>query len=115
MTNFVGLPSGTTVLGNFIGVDATGLRAIPNNGNGVFLNASGVQVGGTGQGQANTIANSGANGVQVGPHLRRGQGFLPLTDAYFLHNGDPSFEHVVSVVIVNSVHVTQIVPLITLA
>lgn len=56
-----------------------------------------------------------ANGVQVGPHLLRGQGFLPLTDAYFLRNGEPSFEHVVSVVIVNSVHVSQIVPLITLA
>lgn len=56
-----------------------------------------------------------ANGVQVGPHLLRGQGFLPLTDAYFLRNGEPSFEHVVSVVIVNSVHVSQIVPLVTLA
>jgi hypothetical protein len=56
-----------------------------------------------------------ANGVQVGPHLLRGQGFLPLTDAYFLHPGEPSFEHVVSVVIVNSAHVTQIVPLVTLA
>jgi hypothetical protein len=56
-----------------------------------------------------------ANGVQVGPHLLRGQGFLPLTDAYFLRNGEPSFEHVVSVVIVNSVHVSRIVPLVTLA
>jgi hypothetical protein len=56
-----------------------------------------------------------ANGVQVGPHLLRGQGFLPLTDAYFLRSGEPSFEHVVSVVIVNSVHVSQIVPLVTLA
>ena len=43
-----------------------------------------------------------ANGVQVGTHLLRGQGFLPLTDAYFLRNGEPSFEHVVSVVIVNT-------------
>lgn len=56
-----------------------------------------------------------ANGVQVGPHLLRGQGFLPLTDAYFLRNGEPSFEHVVSVVIVNTLHVSQIVPLVTLA
>jgi len=54
-------------------------------------------------------------GVEVGPHLLRGQGFLPLTDAYLLHTGDPSFEHVVSVVIVNSIHVAQIVPLVTLA
>lgn len=56
-----------------------------------------------------------ANGVQVGPHLLRGSGFLPLTDAYLLYNGEPSFEHVVSVVIVNTAHVGQIVPLVTLA
>jgi hypothetical protein len=56
-----------------------------------------------------------ANGVQVGRHLLRGQGFLPMTDAYFLYTGEPSFEHVVSVVIVNTVHVSQIVPIVTLA
>ena len=54
-------------------------------------------------------------GVEVGLHLVRAPGFLPLTDAYLLHNGDPPFEHVVSVVIVNSAHVSQIVPLVTLA
>jgi hypothetical protein len=54
-------------------------------------------------------------GVEVGPHILRSQSFLPLTDAYLLHGGEPSFEHVVSVVIVNAVHVAQIVPLITLA
>ena len=56
-----------------------------------------------------------APGVEVGPHLLRTAGFLPLTDAYLLHNGEPSFEHVVSVVIVNATHVAEIVPLITLA
>jgi hypothetical protein len=54
-------------------------------------------------------------GVEVGPHLLRAAGFLPLTDAYLLHTGEPPFEHVVSVVIVNAAHVTQIVPLVTLA
>jgi hypothetical protein len=54
-------------------------------------------------------------GVEVGPHLLRGAGFLPLTDAYLLHTGEPPFEHVVSVVIVNAAHVSQIVPLVTLA
>jgi hypothetical protein len=54
-------------------------------------------------------------GVEVGPHLLRSTGFIPLTDAYLLHNGEPSFEHVVSVVIVNAAHVTQMVPLVTLA
>jgi hypothetical protein len=54
-------------------------------------------------------------GVEVGPHLLRASSFLPLTDAYLLHTGEPPFEHVVSVVIVNTAHVSQIVPLVTLA
>lgn len=54
-------------------------------------------------------------GFEVGPHLLRSAGFIPLTDAYLLHNGDPPFEHVVSVVIVNAAHVSQMVPLVTLA
>jgi hypothetical protein len=53
---------------------------------------------------------------ETGDHLLyRGRRFLPLTDAYLLHNGEPPFEHVVSVVIVNTAHVTQLVPLVTLA
>lgn len=56
-----------------------------------------------------------APGVEIGPHLLRINRFIPLTDAYILHAGDPPFEHVVSVVIVNAAHVGQIVPLMTLA
>jgi hypothetical protein len=56
-----------------------------------------------------------APGSEVGPHLLRGGGFLPLTDAHLLHDGEPPFEHVVSVVIVNTAHVSHIVPLVTLA
>ena len=47
--------------------------------------------------------------------LFHGRRFLPLTDAYILHNGEPPFEHVVSVVIVNTAHISQFVPLVTLA
>ncbi|MCV0404158.1 MAG: hypothetical protein K5924_10735 [Chloroflexi bacterium] len=56
-----------------------------------------------------------APGVEVGQHLLRSSRFMPLTDAYLLHGGDQPFEHVVSVVIVNTAHVSQIVPLVTLA
>lgn len=57
-----------------------------------------------------------APGAEFGPNLlARGPRFMPLTDAYLLHNADPPFEHVVSVVIVNTAHVTQMVPLVTLA
>jgi hypothetical protein len=55
-------------------------------------------------------------GVEPSHHLlTRGVRFLPLTDAYILHQEDPPFEHVVSVVIVNTAHVTGLVPLVTLA
>jgi hypothetical protein len=56
-----------------------------------------------------------APGVDIGLHLVRIQAFIPLTDAYILHTAEPPFEHVVSVAIVNSAHVAQIVPLVTLA
>jgi hypothetical protein len=55
-------------------------------------------------------------GVEVGAHiLVRGPRWLPLTDAYLLHTGEPPFEHVVSVVIVNTAHVSHLSPLVTLA
>lgn len=55
-------------------------------------------------------------GVEVSRSLLQGpQRFLPLTEAYLLHQADPPFEHVVSVVIVNTRHVTQLVPLVSLA
>ena len=38
-----------------------------------------------------------------------------MTEAYLLHTGEPPFEHVVSVVIVNTSHITQMMPLVTLA
>jgi len=55
-------------------------------------------------------------GVEVGSDLvQRGPRWMPLTEAYLLHTGEPPFEHVVSVVIVNTAYVTQILPLVTLA
>jgi hypothetical protein len=55
-------------------------------------------------------------GVDIGPHLLvRGPRWMPLTEAYLLHNGEPTFEHVVSVVIVNTAHITNMKPLVTLA
>ncbi|HEX2221047.1 MAG TPA: hypothetical protein VHK06_00815 [Candidatus Limnocylindria bacterium] len=54
-------------------------------------------------------------GGEPGPHLYRGHRFLPLTDAYILHTAEPPFEHVVSVVIVNTAYITQLVSLVSLA
>ena len=63
---FSGLPGGNTIQGNMIGTDRAGVRAVPNNRGGIVVNASGNRIGGTGAGQANTIAFNGSNGVQVG-------------------------------------------------
>jgi hypothetical protein len=55
-------------------------------------------------------------GGEVGPeYLLRAPKFLPLTESYILHQGEPPFEHVVSVAIVNGRHISRIVPLVTLA
>lgn len=55
-------------------------------------------------------------GADIGPHLlMRGPRWMPLTEAYLLHNGEPPFEHVVSVVIVNTAHIASMKPLVTLA
>lgn len=54
-------------------------------------------------------------GVDVGAHLLRDGGFLPLTDAHVLNEGEQPFEHVVSVIIVNTAHISKIVPLVSLA
>lgn len=55
-------------------------------------------------------------GVEVTHSLLHGpQRFMPLTEAYLLHQAEPPFEHVVSVVIFNTRQVTQLVPLVTLA
>jgi hypothetical protein len=55
-------------------------------------------------------------GAEAGEEfLLRAPRFMPLTECYILHNGEPPFEHVVSVVIVNTAHVAQLQPLVTLA
>jgi hypothetical protein len=54
-------------------------------------------------------------GVDIGPQLLVRARWMPLTEAYLLHNGEPPFEHVVSVVIVNTAHITAMKPLVTLA
>jgi hypothetical protein len=56
--------SGTTVQGNFIGVDTLGTTAIPNGGGGVSVLATpGVLLGGSAAGEGNVISGNVGNGV----------------------------------------------------
>src|SRR5205814_198101 len=56
------------VQGNLIGTKADGASALGNGGSGISFNGGGTlfnTVGGTGSGEANTIAFSGGDGVHV--------------------------------------------------
>ncbi len=77
--------SGNRVLGNTIGADATGTRALGNHEHGVFIGsgASDNVIGGTAGGQGNAIAFSGENGVVVAS----GTGNAILGNAIFANQG----------------------------
>lgn len=53
----------TSVKNNFIGTNASGTAAVPNTGNGVFVNARLVGVGDPGPAGRNVISGNGGNGV----------------------------------------------------
>ncbi len=57
--------TGVTVQGNLIGTDVTGTFAIGNQNRGIYILASNATIGGTGTGEGNTIAHSGAGGIIV--------------------------------------------------
>ncbi len=58
--------TGNTVRGNFIGTNAAGTAAVPNNSAGVHLNdAPSNIVGGTGAGEGNVISGNLDNGVRL--------------------------------------------------
>lgn len=69
------------VLGNFIGTDVTGTKAIPNdNGVALFnLNITNI-IGGTAAGSANVISGNAFNGINIGAQNTIVQGNLIGTD-----------------------------------
>jgi len=54
-----------TIQGNTIGVDAAGTAALPNSNYGVYLAGASNRVGGTAEGQGNTISGNSRGGVLI--------------------------------------------------
>ncbi len=57
--------SGTFVLGNYLGVDVTGLLDRGNSANGVLVGAGGAIIGGTNPGEGNLISGNSLAGVSL--------------------------------------------------
>jgi hypothetical protein len=67
-----GNPATGILAGNYIGTDATGMRAVGNTRSGVVVGATDVVVGGTAVGSGNVISGNGTGitlGLLFGPHL----------------------------------------------
>lgn len=61
--------SGNRVIGNYIGTNATGDTALPNQGNGVEVSlASYNTIGGSIDGERNVISGNSRHGVKIGPY-----------------------------------------------
>jgi hypothetical protein len=63
--------TGNVVSGNYIGVDASGVAAIPNNRHGVYIteDARNNVIGGNTEGERNVISGNGHAGVWIGGDL----------------------------------------------
>ncbi len=57
--------SSGSVLGNYIGVDATGATSIAGNGAAIFIASNNIKVGGTATGSGNVISGSNVDGIIV--------------------------------------------------
>ena len=69
--------NGTTVQGNYIGIDAEGTGALGNGGSGVTVfGADGNAIGGTAGGAGNRIAHNGEDGVAISSSQDTGNNVL---------------------------------------
>ena len=63
---FIATARHNTIIGNFIGVDTTGLAALPNEGGfHLFAGSHGNQIGGAAAGQGNVISGNRQGGVYI--------------------------------------------------
>ena len=73
------LGTGNAIEGNLIGTDVTGENNLRNGGDGVFIEASGVSLGGTASGAGNVISGNGEYGVEIESDDITGLIFTPTT------------------------------------
>ncbi len=62
--------TGNTVQGNYIGTDAVGMIAVPNNAGGVVIDANNNTLGGTEAGEGNLISGNNVAGVIINSDSR---------------------------------------------
>ena len=63
--NVFSTAAGSTVEGNFVGVDVTGLAALPNTSNGINSSVAMATIGGSALGARNLVAGNTAVGISV--------------------------------------------------
>ena len=81
-SNYLGMPSGNLIQGNYIGVDVTGNAALGNGNFGVALLGRGTTLGGSTPGAGNVIAANGPSGnVNIGGQMNVVQGNYIGTNA----------------------------------
>ena len=73
---YVGNSRDNVIVGNFIGVDATGMRAVGNRGDGVMIRASYNRVGGKDTGERNIIGGNGNHGVSLAGNSSTGNAII---------------------------------------
>ncbi len=88
LANSSGQANNTIIQGNYIGLNATGTAAIPNNSSGISLSGvSATQIGGTSAGAGNVISGNNQNGINLNEASPgTGQSNLPTTNTHIEGN-----------------------------
>ncbi|WP_183098166.1 right-handed parallel beta-helix repeat-containing protein [Nocardioides pelophilus] len=74
---------GARILGNYVGVDASGCRALPNGRSGVLIyNTAHARIGGLGPGEGNVISGGARAGINLDGSVREGYPWTGVGEAH---------------------------------